>query len=257
MKTASFSDTVMVLTNIARRRNDAMNEFIKKHQSMIVGQLSGFDRVRFRGTIPMLAAVPGIVAWLRDCTGSGRLTGFKSFALDLTERLKASVEQVAAAARRPVTYLASSLLSKEDLVQELLAREKTSKGLICVLSCVEPCRSFDIHRDRQKKWIDLVPAYRKCLHWYLYFIDPLLGLCHVRIQSWLPFTVHVCVNGREWLCRELAAAKIAFRRRDNCLVDVADFEAAQKLLDAQPWASWTMILNGLLQRACPALSTFS
>ena len=231
-----------------------MNEFIKKHAPMIVGQLSGFDRVRFRGTIPMLAAVPGLVAWLKDCTGSGRVTGFKSFALELTERLKASVEQVAAAAGRPVKYLASSVLSKEDLVQELLAREKISKGLVCVLSCVEPCRSFDVYRDRQKKWIDLVPAYRKCLHWYLYFIDPLLGLCHVRIQSWLPFTVHVCVNGREWLCRELDAARVGFRRRDNCLVDVADFAAAQKLLDAQPWANWTRILNDLLHRACPGLS---
>src|ERR1700680_1079498 len=167
-----------------------MNEFIKKHASMIVGHLSGFDRVRFRGTIPMLTAVPGVVACLKDCTGSGRLTGVKVFALNLTERLRASVEQVAPAARRPSRYLASSVLSKEDLVQELLARENISQGLVCVLSCVEPCRSFEIHRDRHKKWIDLVPALRKCLYWYLYFIDPLLGLCHVRIQSWLPFTVH-------------------------------------------------------------------
>lgn len=231
-----------------------MNEFIKKHQSMIVGQLSGFDRVRFRGTLPMLAAVKGVVAWLKDCTGSGRLTGFKAFALEYTERLRVSVEQVATAARRPIRYLASSVLSKEDLVQELLTRENISRGLVCVLSCVEPCRSFDIHRDRQKKWIDLVPAYRKCLHWYLYFIDPLLGLCHVRIQSWLPFTVHICVNGREWLCRELTAAKIKFSRRDNCLVDVADLAAAQKLLDAQPWADWSSLLAGLVRRACPALS---
>ena len=234
-----------------------MNQFIKKHAPMIVGQLSGFDRVRFRGTISMLAAVPGLVAWLKDCTGSGRLTGFKSFALELTERLKASVEDVAATAKRPIKYLASSVLSKEDLVQELLARERVSEGLVCVLSCVEPCRSFDIQRDREKKRIELVPSYRKCLHWYLYFIDPLLGLCHIRIQSWLPFTVHVCINGREWLCRELDAAGIGYRRRDNCLVDVADFETAQNLLNAQPWANWTRLLEGLLRRACPALSALS
>ncbi|HLQ44089.1 MAG TPA: hypothetical protein VK137_05110, partial [Planctomycetaceae bacterium] len=30
-------------------------------------------------------------------------------------------------------------------------------------------------------------------------------------------------------------------------------EGAQKFLDAQPWAKWTGLLNGLLQRACPAL----
>lgn len=101
--------------------------------------------------------------------------------------------------------------------------------------------------------IDLVPAFRKCLHWYVYFVDAVFGLCHVRIQSWLPFTVHIGINGRELLCRELTAARIGFRRQDNCVTHVEDFEAAQKLLDAQPWADWTGALNGLLDRACPAL----
>ncbi len=228
-----------------------MNEFTKKHQSRVVGTLSGWDRVRFRGTIRMLAAVPGLMAWLTE--NHVRLTGFAQFGLDLTARLKAAVEQTAAAARCPITYLASSLLSKEDLVQTLLEREGIAEGLVCVFSSVEPCRSFEIKRDREKKMIDLVPALRKCLHWYLYFVDSVWGLCHVRIQSWLPFTVHVCINGREWLCRELAAAGIGFRRRDNCLIDVENFEAAQTLLNAQPWADWTGALNDLLGRACPAL----
>lgn len=228
-----------------------MKEFITKHESEIVGTLSGWDRVRFRGTIRMLAAVQGLMAWLTE--NSVRLTGFKQFALDLTARLKASVEQVAAGANREIKYLASSVLSKEDLVYELMKREGVTEGLVCVLSCVEPCRSFHITRDRKKKQIDLVPAFRKCLHWYLYFIDSVFGLCHVRIQSWLPFTVHICINGREWLCRELTAAGIGFRRRDNCLIDVEDFKAAQAVLDSQPWADWTGMLNNLLDRACPAI----
>jgi hypothetical protein len=174
-----------------------MEQFIKKHELQIVGTLSGWDRVRFRGTTRLLCAVRGLMAWLTD--RQVRLTGFKQFAECLTADLKSSVEQVAAAGGRSITYLASSLLSKEDLVQELLKREGVSEGLVCVLSCVEPCRSFHVQRDRETKMIDLVPAYRKCLYWYLYFVDSLLGLCHVRIQSWLPFTVHICINGREWL----------------------------------------------------------
>jgi len=228
-----------------------MNEFIRKHESKIVGTLSGWDRVRFRGTIRMLAAVPGLMSWLTE--NEVRLTGFKEFGLDLTARLKAAVEQVAAAAKLPIRYLASSALSKEDLVQLLLKHEGISEGIVRVFSCVEPCRSFEIRRDRETKMIDLVPAVRKCLHWYVYFMDSVLGLCHVRIQSWLPFTIHICINGREWLCRELAAAGIGLRRQDNCVTHVEDFDAAQKLLDAQPWADWTGMLNDLLDRACPAL----
>lgn len=228
-----------------------MNQFIKQHQSQATGMLSGWDRIRFRGTLRVLAAVPGLFTWLNE--QHVLLKQFKGFALQLTERLKTSVEKVAAAAGRRIKYLASSALSKEALVQELLRREQIEQGIVCILSCVEPCRSFDIRRDPVKKHIDLVPALRKCLHWYVYVLHPVWGLCHVRIQSWLPFTVHICINGREWLCRELAAAGIGFRRRDNCLIDVADIPAAQRLLDAQPWARWSHLLPRLLAQACPEL----
>lgn len=228
-----------------------MNQFIRNHRSQVVGALSGWDRIRFRGTSRVLAVVPGLFSWLVE--QGILLKQFKGFALGLTDRLKASVEGVAAAAGRKVQYLASSALSKEALVEELLRREKCERGLVCVFSCVEPCRSFDIQRDPVKKHIDLASSLRKCLHWYLYYVHPVWGLCHVRIQSWLPFTVHVCVNGREWLCRSLAAAGIGFTRRDNCLVDVADLAEAQRLLDAQPWADWSGGLGALLRQACPAL----
>jgi hypothetical protein len=242
----------MVRNNlIPFRKNDAMEQFITKHERSIVGVLSGWDRIRFRGTFRTLAVTRLLASWLWD--RQVMLKHFKPFALELTAALKASVEEVAGAAGRTVKYLASSALSKEDLVRELIRREGIKEGLVCVLSCVEPCRSYDIHKNRDAKHIDLVQALRKCLHWYCYFLDRELGLCHVRIQSWLPLTAHVCVNGREWLCRALAAAGVAFRRSDNCLVHVADVPAAQALLDAQPWTHWQRLLNGLVRRACPAL----
>ena len=86
---------------------------------------------------------------------------------------------------------------------------------------------------------------------------PVWGLCHVRIQSWLPFTVHICINGREWLCQSLLAVEIGFRQRDNCLVDVADVGAAQRLLTAQSQIDWSAELEMLLSEACPALSELS
>lgn len=228
-----------------------MKQFIKKHDRDIIGVLSGWDRIRFRGTIRMLAYASGLFGWL--CERNVPLKHFKSFSTHLTASLKQSVLAVAEQAGRAITYLASSSLSKEDLVQELLRREGITQGLVCILSCVEPCQSYEIRPNRSTKHIDLVPALRKCLHWYLYFVDSTLGLCHVRIQSWLPFTVHICVNGREWLCRKLQQDGIPFLRSDNCLLRVADLAAAQKLLNAQPWAPWTRILNGLVKRSCPAL----
>jgi hypothetical protein len=176
----------------------------------------------------MLAYVKGLMGWL--CHRKVLLKGFKPFSMRLTAAVKDSVSAVVEQAGRSVEYLPSSETSKEDLVRQVLRREGIDRGLVCAFSCVEPCQSYDIHRNRETKHIDLVPRLRKCLHFYLYFIDPKLGLCHVRIQSWLPFTVHVCVNGREWLCRELQKAGIQFVRSDNCLIRVANPAAAQKIL---------------------------
>jgi len=228
-----------------------MRQFISKHQRDIIGTLSGWDRIRFRGTIRMLAYAGGLLGWLAD--QRVLLKHFNTFSLGLTGTLKQSVEAIAHAAQRTIRYLASSCLSKEDLVRQLLRREGLTEGLVCVLSCVEPCQSFQIYRNRETKHLDLLPALRKCLHWYLYFLDPVLGLCHVRIQSWLPFTVHVCVNGREWLCRQLQDRGIEFTRSDNTLTRVDDLQTAQKLLNAQPWADWTGMLNRLLKQSCPEL----
>lgn len=228
-----------------------MKQFVKKYDRDIIGVLSGWDRLRFRGTIRMLAYTGGLMGWL--CERNVLLKHFKSFSMELTASLKESILAVAERAGRSVKYIASSALSKEDLVQEILRREGIAERLVCVLTCVEPCQSYNIHRNRETKQIDLVPALRKCLHWYLYFIDPMLGLCHVRIQSWLPFTVHVCANGRQWLFRKLQQDGVPFTRSDNCLTKVADIAAAQKILDGQPWARWTGILNGLVKRSCPML----
>lgn len=229
-----------------------MKEFIEKHQNCISGVLSGLDRVRFRGTFRYLAVPVLMMRWLNH--RRVLLKDFKPFVESLTETLKNAIERTAAAASRPaVQYLASSSISKEDLVRELIRREGLTDGIVCVLSAVEPCRSYEIHRNAESKMLDLVAEFRKCLHWYVYCLHPLLGLCHVRIQSWLPLTIHVCVNGREMLCRKLTEQGIDFERRDNCLARVSHIERAQVLLDEQPWLKWDEILTGLVHDVCPPL----
>jgi hypothetical protein len=95
----------------------------------------------------------------------------------------------------------------------------------------------------------------KCLHHYFYWLHPQIGLTHLRLQTWLPHSVHVCLNGREWLARQLTAEGIRFEQRDNCLVHVDDPHRAQALLIAQMRTNWTTLLNGLLWEAHPTCQT--
>ena len=41
-----------------------MDQFIKNHRVQVLGTLSGWDRVRFRGTLRVLSVVPGLFSWL-------------------------------------------------------------------------------------------------------------------------------------------------------------------------------------------------
>lgn len=84
-----------------------------------------------------------------------------------------------------------------------------------MLTSVEPCFSYELRSNGQTKHMEVRRGWLKCLHQYLYFIDPVCGFGRLRLQTWFPFTIHVCVNGRERLCRELERAGVGYLRRES------------------------------------------
>ncbi len=208
-----------------------MQEFLSRYADKIIGVLSGFDRLVLRGTLRQLAYPEGLDRFLRY--QHVLLKHFGSWAERLTEQVRTASEQVASTAHRPVIYLASSQVSKEQLAEKILREQPVDSGLIAVLSCVEPCMSYEIHRNRDNQRLELQAVPRKCLHLYHYLLDPQFGPMHVRLQTWLPFTVQICLNGRDWLARQLDGAGIGYTKRDNCFVALDDFATAQRLLDEQ------------------------
>src|SRR5688500_18794594 len=125
-----------------------MNSFLQRHAGSVTGMLSGFDRIRFRGTVRLLANAGGMLALLSHL--SVLLKDFKQFASSVSEKLKEASLAAALTTGRPVRYLASSQICKEQVALQI-AREQPlgpvaegggGKGLICVLTAVEPCWSF-------------------------------------------------------------------------------------------------------------------
>jgi len=62
-----------------------MKSFLTRHQSEVKGVLSGFDRVRFRGTLRLIANLRGLSRWLSH--HGVLLKSFKEFAMGLTETI--------------------------------------------------------------------------------------------------------------------------------------------------------------------------
>jgi hypothetical protein len=225
-------------------------DFVQRHASSVIGSLSGFDRVLFRGTLRRIANAAGLSSFLSH-TGV-LLKEFGDYSMKLTERVREACEGVARQAGRPVQYLPDPSVRKEDLARQIAERDGIGQGTVCVLSAVEPCWSFEIHRDRAAKRLELRARQRRCLHLYHYMVHPQLGFLHARVQTWLPFNVTVCVNGREWLSRQMDAAGLGYRRRENCFVDLADAGRTQALMDLQLTTDWRSVLDGIAATAHPA-----
>jgi hypothetical protein len=232
-----------------------MERFIQRHQDGIVGVLSGFDRILFRGTLRSLSYVQGMDKFL----GSQRVLykDFGVYAEGLSDQLKAQAEAIAQQHQRPLRYVDSAQASKEDIARAIMAADGIREGLVCVLTCVEPCHSYFLRKDKEHKLLHLASGPRKCLHVYYYFADREFGLMHVRVQTWLPFPIQVCLNGREYLARQLDQAKIGYEKRDNCFVRIDDLKRAQKILDGLVRRKWPRYLTRLARRVNPLLSPAS
>jgi hypothetical protein len=179
------------------------------------------------------------------------LKAFGEHLQEVTGRIRQASEALFVAAGRPVIYLPSSQESKEQIARQIAQRDGIREGPICLLRCVEPCCSFEIYRDRQAKQLRLVSRYRKCLHLYHYFIHPIFGFMSARIQTWFPLNLQVCLNGREWLSRQMDQEGIAYRRAGNCFAWIEDFERAQALMQAQQTSDWEALLAQIVRQLNP------
>ena len=223
--------------------------FIDQFGSLIKCALGGWDRLRFHASLRPLFSPQWMHSYL--CAAKVRLVDFAQHAQGLTQRLLQEAQNRAAAARRPYHFLRSAKTSKENFIEDIAQRDRVRSGLIAVLGTVEPCLAMTVRGTRQRRWLAPVLEQRKCLHLYHYYEHPVVGRCHVRLQSWYPFSVDVCLNGRLWLAKQMDAAGLAYRRADNCFIELADPARAQALADAQHQTHWLELLNGLLAPAHP------
>src|SRR5215210_1315381 len=228
-----------------------MERFVKRYADRIVGSIAGFDRILFRGNLSSICHPEGMDRFLSS--QRVRYKDFSAFVQRFSKGVKERAEQIAKESGRPLIHLRSPKESKEAFVREIIERDQLTAGLICVLSCVEPCCSFSIRGDRASKHLKLVAETRQCQHLYFYFLDEEFGLLHVRLQTWLPLTIQVCINGREYLARQLLREGLTFTQADNCFTAIGDFERAQKLSDQLVTRKWKPFLDALARRVNPWL----
>ena len=223
--------------------------FVAHHRSEVIGVLHGWDRLRLQGTLRSLYYAVVMEQYLRK---AGVLwKDFKRYAIGLTGRICQAAEELGKQYQRPVMYLASSQASKEEVARGIQERDGIRQGLIAVMSCVEPCRTWRMRGNYATKRLELRLEWGKCKHLYYYWEHEELGFMHMRLQTWFPFSIQVCVNGRAWLGRQMDKAGIAYRQEDNCFPWIGDVGRAQELMEEQHRTEWPKVLEEMVKRCHP------
>ena len=227
-----------------------MDTFIQQYEKDIIGHLSGFDRLVLRGTLRALAVKSGMLSYLWNA--GIRMKDVGRCFQEKSQQLKAASCEQAKRQGRPVIYLASPKTNKEAIAREVARKDGITDGLICILTAVEPCQSYEVVRNREEKKVELQPRIRKCLFLYHYWIDAVFGFLNARIQSWFPFSIQICLNGREWLGRQMDRKGLNHQRQDNCFPWIERVDKAQKLMDQQLRTNWPVVLDRIAHRLNPA-----
>jgi hypothetical protein len=231
-----------------------MAQLTERYASQITGVLSCYDRIIITGTLPGVCHAEGMAAYLR--AQGIRLFDYPKLADTLREQLRANAEAIAKEDELAVEFIPSArAFRKEERIRAVLAKRGTQPGLVHVFSAMEPCKAFFPWYDKVSGKTGLRCKDGKCLHYYFYVIDPLFGLCYLRVPTWAPFRLQFYCNGHSVLANQLREKGIAYTPLDNTFRHIADFDRAQALADALPVTQLHALLDALAARFCPVVVT--
>ncbi len=124
---------------------------------------------------------------------------------------------------------------KDDVTRERLKTFSAPEGVLYIGTAQERFASFRMIKKRSADTGQPYPWFTRgtvmCNHYYFYLVDADFGPLFIKFCSYFPYTARVCLNGHEYLKRQLTKEGIAFEALDNGLLTCADPARAQQILD--------------------------
>jgi hypothetical protein len=213
--------------------------FVSKFSSLIACVLHCFDRVIFKGYLPL--SRPATMEQFVDGVLKIRRSDFlKTTARQWSQRLVEHAKQFAAGRDRPFEYHQGQL-RKDEWAMAKMHELGIREGLIAVLCTMEACPTYQLVPGEERPRFGYTQIPQRVL--YFYFLDRDLGLMHVRLQTWAPFTCQVYVNGHDYLARQLAKRNSYAEQLDNAFVRIDEPQRAQTYADRFAKLKWPKILE--------------
>lgn len=200
---------------------------------------SCLDRVVFRGYIRNLFVEGSVINLLRNL-------GFKKHSngvlKTLTDQLNMHIKKTADNLGLVIHWWGNEEKEKYehklDLVQDIYRKELKNihKGdkVICIIKSLENTRTFankDIRTKAGKLFTKMFSCFKFVSHYYIYIQDKDLGLCYLKISSYLPFACEFYMNGHNYLKQQFDIYEMSYKMKGNSFVQVSDLSFMQSLVD--------------------------
>jgi hypothetical protein len=192
------------------RKNVA--EIIQNH---VTFELEAIDRMYLNAYVPSLQTGGGFVYFVK--TQLGARVPSTMMVAPMSERFVAAIEHFVATERIDLVTFEKGQ-RKDDVAQKYLSRCEGEEGVLFVGKAQEKASVFrtEKRRDAQGKrfpWIIRSTAMPN--HYYFYILDKDFGPLFIKFCTYFPYAVKVCLNGHEWLKRQLTRRGIAYEPLDN------------------------------------------
>ena len=186
------------------------------------------DRLYLNGYIPALATPGGLVNFMRGQLGkpipSPVVLG------QVTEKFREAVKAMAEQKGIPL-YAFDHKERKDDVANQLRKQRGVRDEVVFVGVAQEKAKTYQGRKiDGRIEFTRDKTAYVN--HYYFYIDDADAGPLFIKVCSYAPWGIKFCLNGHEWVKRQLEKRGIAFEALDNGFLSCADPKALQETCDA-------------------------
>ena len=227
-------------------------DVLRQHVTL---ELECLDRLYLNVYQPELQLERKVYRYLRAQHGAGAVSS--RYFQGMTQAFVRSIEAFAQQAQVPLLTFEKDT-RKEELAADYRAQFTGTEGILFIGKAQEKVRTFRTQERRCPQtgatypW--LVKATAQVNQYYFYGIDDDFGPFFLKFSSYFPFTGRLCLNGHEYVKRQLAKEGIAFEALNNGLYRCANPERAQAIADGLDAAKIDALLRKWLARLPPPFS---
>jgi hypothetical protein len=207
-------------------------EILAEHVTL---EIEGLDRLYLNVYVPRLQHVGGVVGFFRSHRGQPIASSALMAPISLA--FVAAIERFVHEQGVPLLTFSKGQ-RKDDVAKEHLARFTAAGQAEGVLFIGKAQEKASVYRTEKRRTPDgrtypwLVRTTAMVNQYYVYAVDRDFGPFFLKLCSYFPYTGKLCVNGHEYLKRQLEQEGIDFAALDNGLLSCADPARAQAICDA-------------------------